>query len=932
MKKQTIAKALLPMLLLGAPAQASTRNLSRSNKNKFKAISVKSTVADSLKNSEATDTRNSNADVNPFNVFGTNTNHVNRKIKVQEDVLSYLEEEGLLLPTNINPNVLSGELGAKQYRKEFAHDAGYNHCHITWGTYFTNTSTYFNATNCASYPGTWHAAVSYATVSNVRVSNKTTTTVTVDVSSNQEGTVHVVLLESTKTAPSTAQVQAGTDGSGAAATDYQTASTISQAATLNFTGMTAGKSYIAYIVVINASNEQPAEPTSYSVMFNAGLVVDSTSWTNATAKVGLDGERYFHYKDATSPYAFHIKKFNGTSFVPVSSFSITDIKAVNSAAGSIATNDGDSDLLIDANGDVHFVFPVRFSDASPGPSPSINGHHQNLWYGKYSSGSWAFQEVYTEADSGISNRQISIGEVSIALDSDGKVHASFSVDQSEWDGNGSNDVVEARYVTDASGSWVNTLVYSNARNASKDFGNTFVLTSSNGTEKVVFQNDFGTAPKLNSPEYYVMDSSSPTAKVLFLAAINDPGNYMSGMLLDSNGYMHYVYNSDNKAYYGTNKSGSHVSTEITRSGHTNLTSYGIQTDGTYFYIAIKTSTDTFIQAYDGTTWFDGNILSLNGNLKNFELDTTNNTIILASEDSGSYDAYYHTGNLSDYVETVAANVAPVITNLGGDSFTYTEDSGAVIIDQGTALTLTDADSADFDTGNLTVTITSGEDAAEDLIALNTAGSVSLSGTTAGSNVSVGGTVIGTLANNITVGNDFVVDFNASATPANIQELLKAITYTNTDSAAPTTGARNVRVTVSDGDGSTSANQNITITVAGANDPATIGGDITGGTIEDNGTNATGTLTVTDVDINESSFTAQTSLAKTYGTFSINAAGAWSYALNNANANVQALVNNGTMTDIISVTSADGTQQNITITITGVNGVAAITGTATGAAT
>ncbi|MFT5704309.1 MAG: hypothetical protein ACI8SK_000255 [Shewanella sp.] len=170
---------------------------------------------------------------------------------------------------------------------------------------------------------------------------------------------------------------------------------------------------------------------------------------------------------------------------------------------------------------------------------------------------------------------------------------------------------------------------------------------------------------------------------------------------------------------------------------------------------------------------------------------------------------------------VPPNSAPTTANLNGDSFTYTEGDGVQTLDQGTSATLTDADSADFDGGNLTATITSGEDAAEDILSTDTSGSVALAGTTAGSNLSVGGTVIGTLANNIAAGNDLVVNFNTNATATRVQTLIQSLTYQNGDTDNPTTGARNIRVTVNDGDGGTSSNADITVTVAGSNDAPTL---------------------------------------------------------------------------------------------------------------
>lgn len=172
----------------------------------------------------------------------------------------------------------------------------------------------------------------------------------------------------------------------------------------------------------------------------------------------------------------------------------------------------------------------------------------------------------------------------------------------------------------------------------------------------------------------------------------------------------------------------------------------------------------------------------------------------------------------DFEPAITPNAAPITANLNGDSFTYSEGDGSQIIDQGTVATVTDGDSADFNGGNLTLTITSGEDAAEDILSIDTSGTVSLAGTTAGSNVAITGPgTIGTLANNIAAGNDFVINLNSSATPAHVQTLVQAFTYQNSDTDNPTTGARNVRLTINDGDGGTSANADITVTVATVND-------------------------------------------------------------------------------------------------------------------
>jgi VCBS repeat-containing protein len=94
--------------------------------------------------------------------------------------------------------------------------------------------------------------------------------------------------------------------------------------------------------------------------------------------------------------------------------------------------------------------------------------------------------------------------------------------------------------------------------------------------------------------------------------------------------------------------------------------------------------------------------------------------------------------------------------------------------------------------------------------------------------------------------------------------------------------------------------------------------------------ASGSLSAADVD-NATTFVAQTNVAGTngYGTFSITSAGAWTYTMDSAHAE---FVSGQNYTDSITVTSADGTSQVITVTIAGANDAAVISGTITGAVT
>ncbi|MCF2873048.1 VCBS domain-containing protein, partial [Octadecabacter sp. G9-8] len=116
-----------------------------------------------------------------------------------------------------------------------------------------------------------------------------------------------------------------------------------------------------------------------------------------------------------------------------------------------------------------------------------------------------------------------------------------------------------------------------------------------------------------------------------------------------------------------------------------------------------------------------------------------------------------------------------------------------------------------------------------------------------------------------------------------------------------------------------------------NVPAVIAGDTTGDVIEDEATTltATGALSVTDPDSGEANFDVQNGTVGTYGSFDIDADGAWTYTADNTLTAIQSLGAGETLTDSFTVETADGTEETVTVTITGVDDVAVITGDTTG---
>ena len=139
------------------------------------------------------------------------------------------------------------------------------------------------------------------------------------------------------------------------------------------------------------------------------------------------------------------------------------------------------------------------------------------------------------------------------------------------------------------------------------------------------------------------------------------------------------------------------------------------------------------------------------------------------------------------------------------------------------------------------------------------------------------------------------------------------------------------ITTSDG-----SSVNVTITVNGANDAAVFGTTgLTGSITEDADPNTTtGTAQVTDVDEEDNKFTAVTapaSVSGTYGSLTITEDGAWTYSLDNSNATVNALGQDATLADSLTIQAKDGTAGTITITITGVNDKSSIDVTGSGGA-
>ena len=168
-------------------------------------------------------------------------------------------------------------------------------------------------------------------------------------------------------------------------------------------------------------------------------------------------------------------------------------------------------------------------------------------------------------------------------------------------------------------------------------------------------------------------------------------------------------------------------------------------------------------------------------------------------------------NLNGTVTSSDSTYAALTPSIGA---TTTDDEAVLTLPSGTLqyaiglpgvsidplATVSDPDTADYDTGSLTITLTV-NGASDDRLGIrnvgNGPGEIGVSGAT----VNYGGTPIGSFSGGVGV-SPLVVSLNSAATPAAAEALARNITYHNT-SNAPSVLTRTVVFALADGDGGTS---------------------------------------------------------------------------------------------------------------------------------
>ncbi|MCJ9429302.1 DUF4347 domain-containing protein, partial [Kordiimonas marina] len=276
---------------------------------------------------------------------------------------------------------------------------------------------------------------------------------------------------------------------------------------------------------------------------------------------------------------------------------------------------------------------------------------------------------------------------------------------------------------------------------------------------------------------------------------------------------------------------------------------------------------------------------------------------------------YDSGNA--VINVTGVNDAPTLTATGANP---TEIVGSA------ATLFTGAAASTIETGQtltgFTLTVSNLTDGANEILGLD-GSSVTLTDGTTGTSATNG------LSYSVSVitGTATVTVTGGAVSEADFQTLINSLSYNNT-ATSPTTGSNRVvtLTSVTDSGGITnggidtsSLSLTSTITVALHNTAATFGGALTGSLSEDTSTLG-GAATVTDPDAGQSSFTADT-IAGSYGSLTIASNGDWVYDLNETLSGVQSLAAGDTLGDTFTVSSADGTTQDIVFTINGVNDAA-----------
>ncbi len=250
---------------------------------------------------------------------------------------------------------------------------------------------------------------------------------------------------------------------------------------------------------------------------------------------------------------------------------------------------------------------------------------------------------------------------------------------------------------------------------------------------------------------------------------------------------------------------------------------------------------------------------------------------------------------------------PVIGNFDGDAVAYNEGAAYVLLDDGSNATVTDADSANFSGGKLTVQVTTGLASGEDVLFIRDevagANKIILSG----ASIMYNGLVIGTYTGGSN-GNPLVVTFTSNANPTTVAALVHNLAYRNSNSTEPSTTPRTVSVSMDDGAGGNSTVSTILIEVHAVNDPPVVNVTASNPTYTEN-TSAVQLFSGATVNTVES---GQKVIQMTFSVSGV------------ANGAAEKLVIDGSDVTLINGTSLTTNSNSVTVTVSVTSGTANVT--------
>jgi hypothetical protein len=194
-----------------------------------------------------------------------------------------------------------------------------------------------------------------------------------------------------------------------------------------------------------------------------------------------------------------------------------------------------------------------------------------------------------------------------------------------------------------------------------------------------------------------------------------------------------------------------------------------------------------------------------------------------SGSAGDGDSYGISHQLFGDVGDFSSQAAPVLEAFNSE-VTFAEsavNAGPQLLDANAAVAVSDADSGDFDGGNILVSrlnipeamldqFNSPDDGTQDQLGVRNQGSGPAEVGVSGASVTYGGTVVGTIVSNGQNGSTLEISLNANASAEAVEAVVENLTYANTsDDPIP---SRQFRVQISDGDGGTSQPQVVTVNI------------------------------------------------------------------------------------------------------------------------